>query len=798
MGNAVIRTAGFERGVRHEAGASPSPRKRLQRGPGTPHPAWGALLAWAALALCAGGCAGIDDTGTHAEASSATPGLGRYRALAAGAYHGCELGRSGIVSCQGSNRYGQLGDGTTTSRATPVAVGGLGNQVSITAGLMHSCSIGADGRMRCWGGNDAGQLGTGTTTGSTTPQVVYASFFSIAPLAGVVTAAAGYMHTCAVDSRGFVWCWGLNHAGQLGDGTSSSHSYATPVLLGAVGVAAGVAHTCALLADRTVRCWGENTWGQLGDGSTSSRATPAAVPGLSGVVALEASYYGTCALLANSTVRCWGYNGTGEAGNGTAVAFQSSPVAVRNATNSDELRNVRSIAAGASHNCAALTSGQSWCWGANQRGQLGDGTATSPRRLPVLVSGLGAGRVVHVVGGAEHTCAKLADGNLWCWGGNDDGQFGDNTTLSSTAPRRSLVPQWISSGGRLAVGDRHVCVLAADRGRVWCWGWNDNGQLGDGTWTDRLGPTVVPNLNDVVQIGAGARTTCALVGTGDVLCWGFNGQGQVGNPSAGYDTYSPTPVVVVSNATAITLGDSHGCALLGDGTARCWGANTRGQLGDGTVVNRPTAVPVGGLSNVVALSAGGAHTCALIDDGTLRCWGSNTSGQLGDGTVISRPNPGAVSGITHATAVSAGYGFTCARLDDGTLRCWGANGDGQLGDDSTVSSSYPVVPSGLSNAIGLTAGAYHTCALLDDGTVRCWGWNDSGQIGTDAVGWSSHPYPVTGLDAALEVAAGAWTTCALRANGSVWCWGNNDHGELGNGTRDYLPHRLPAQSWAQP
>jgi alpha-tubulin suppressor-like RCC1 family protein len=203
------------------------------------------------------------------------------------------------------------------------------------------------------------------------------------------------------------------------------------------------------------------------------------------------------------------------------------------------------------------------------------------------------------------------------------------------------------------------------------------------------------------------------------------------------------PVVGLGRkATAIAAGEFHTCALLDDGTARCWGDNFFGQLGDGTTtISRTTPVTVSGLSNVTAIAAGWGHTCAVLNDGTARCWGDNFFGQLGDGTTtISRTTPVTVSGLSNVTAIAAGLYHTCALLTDKTVRCWGSNRYGQLGDGTRgVSRTTLEAVSGLSNVTAIAAGGSHTCAQLGNETARCWGFNEYGQLGNGELGFATTP-----------------------------------------------------------
>jgi hypothetical protein len=232
------------------------------------------------------------------------------------------------------------------------------------------------------------------------------------------------------------------------------------------------------------------------------------------------------------------------------------------------------------------------------------------------------------------------------------------------------------------------------------------------------------------------------------------------------------------------VGAFHTCAVMTDHTARCWGDNSSGQVGDGTMTNASSPVAVAGLSNVSAISGGGSHTCAMLGDGSIWCWGNNYQGQLGDGTGVPSTTPVQVAGIANAVEVSAGWTHTCARLAGGALRCWGENSAGQLGDGTTNNALSPVAVTGISNAVGLSAGWYHhSCALLADAGVRCWGVNDFGQFGNGtltaspvptamnapSVTWTSSNPAVATIDAAgraAAVAAGATTITATDASGA--------------------------------
>jgi alpha-tubulin suppressor-like RCC1 family protein len=589
---------------------------------------------------------------------------------------------------------------------------------------------------------------------------------------GVVAVAAGYEHTCAVTSSGGVKCWGGNYWGQLGDGTTTDST--TPVDVsglasGVMAVATGDTHTCALTSGG-VKCWGANGRGQLGDGTTTDSTTPVDIVGLaSGVVAVAAGGWHTCALTSSGGARCWGANYYGQLGDGTTID-STTPVDV-----SGLASGVVAVAAGGDHTCAVTNSGGVKCWGWNYSGQLGDGTTTDST-TPVDVSGLESG-VVAVAVGDYHTCAVTSSGGVKCWGANGQGQLGDGTTTDRLTP----VDVVGLAGGAVAVaaGSWHTCALTSSGGAR-CWGDNYYGQLGDGTTIHRTTPVDVSRLaSGVVAVAAGGYHTCALTRGGGAKCWGYNGYGQVGD---GTTTDSTTPVDVVglaSGVVAVTAGWLHTCALMSSGGGaygvKCWGYNSYGQLGDGTTTDSTTPVDVVGLaSGVITVAAGGQHTCALMSGGGLKCWGDNRYGQLGDNTTNYRATPVDVTGLMgRVVAVAAGYDHTCAVTSGGGVKCWGANYFGQLGDNTMNNSATPVDVGGLASGVmTVAAGNDHTCAVMSGGGVKCWGWNGHGQSGGGGL-----------ASGVIAVAAGGEHTCALTSGGGLKCWGDNDSGQLGDGTR---------------
>ena len=336
-----------------------------------------------------------------------------------------------------------------------------------------------------------------------------------------------------------------------------------------------------------------------------------------------------------------------------------------------------------------------------------------------------------------NSCALLAGGSVWCWGYNSDGQLGNGTTETALAPVKVA---GISTATSIELSHNEFACALLSGGGVQCWG-NDARPDGYGGSEDSLLPSTVSGISTATAIATGGQHSCALLSGGSVQCWGNNLSGQLGN---GTTTSSLTPVTVsgISNATAITAGYYHSCAMLEGGSIKCWGDNWYGVLGNGTTTDSSTPVTVSGISTAVSVNAGESHTCAVLASGGVRCWGQN-NGRLGNGTTTSSSTPVTVSGISTAVSVSAGH-YSCAVLASGGVRCWGSNSDGALGDGTTTNSLTPVTVSGISSAVSVGTGG-HSCVTISDGDPKCWGGNGFGQLGNGGTTRSLIPVTVSGL-----------------------------------------------------
>jgi alpha-tubulin suppressor-like RCC1 family protein len=383
--------------------------------------------------------------------------------------HGGTIQCSGNASCTVGDATWINCDGAVTTCPVPT---------SVAAGLYHTVALQSDGTVWAWGRNTEGQAGDGIFTPQRLTPVR-------AVVSNVTAIATGDYHTVALKNDGTVWTWGWNSSGQLGDGTTSNRFAPVQVagLSSITAIAAGTDHTVAVKSDGTVWAWGNNSYGKLGDGTfTYYRLTPVQVPGLSSITAITAGADHTVARKSDGTVWAWGLNAYGQLGDGTSTSSRT-PVQVVG------LSSITAIAAGRDHTIARRSDGTAWAWGHNSQGQVGDGTTAYQRTRPVQVVGLSS--ITAIAAGTYHTVARRSDGTMWAWGANSYRQLGDGTT----AYERSLPVQVVglSSVTAIEAGFGHTVALKSD-GRVWDWGHNFYGQLGDGTTVDRPLPVQVVGL----------------------------------------------------------------------------------------------------------------------------------------------------------------------------------------------------------------------------------------------------------------------------------------------------------------
>ena len=424
--------------------------------------------------------------------------------------------RGGELWATGFNFYGQLGDGTTTNKYTPVRIGTDTNWVSVCPGGFHTLALKSDGTLWAWGRNSKAQLGDYTTTSRLSP-------VRIGNSNDWVSIGAGFQHSFAIKSNGTLWCWGDDFYGQAGNGfTFLTIAQGMGLVDGStnwVNVVGGLTFSMGLKADGSLWVWGRNDYGQLGNGTTSASITassPTRIGTSNNWVRIAAGNNHALALKSDGTLWAWGDNFYGQLGNGTN-AINTTPVQVGTAD------NWVSISAGEASSYGLKADGTLWGWGYNTDGRVGDGTTTS-RNSPVQITT--SANWVNVNAGRTHVTALKADGSLWSWGWNASGQLGDGTSTSSNIPVNiyTLSDRWLNMDSRNA-----SAVALKSNGTLWTWGANGYGELGDGTTSNRSTPQQVQSATNWTAISGGSGYTFGIQANGTLWGWGNNANGQLGN-----------------------------------------------------------------------------------------------------------------------------------------------------------------------------------------------------------------------------------------------------------------------------
>lgn len=648
-----------------------------------------------------------------------------------GGVHTCYVLASGKVDCWGYNQEGELGNGSTVNQKVPVTVSLITSAKQVVSGELFSCALLKDNTVKCWGSNAFGQLGNPKYGNSNKPIDVIDK--NGQKLTNVKSLSASASHVCALMQQGHVQCWGKGTSGQLGNAGLLNSTLPVTVLTannellsGITSISTGKGFSCALLKNKTVDCWGFNNWHQLGTTAAAS-FSPVAIPAqnLTDVVQISAGDDGACALLADGTVKCWGL--------GTNIFNSSGPYLP---TLINYLHDVQQISYGDNFMCD-----------------------------------------IAVLGGKR---------TVQCLGNNASGQLGNGLNISTPNPQTVKVLSTVKVL-RISAGPAHACAVD-NSGKVVCWGNNTLGQLGDDTAKNSNVPVKVVNILKTAQVSTSKLFACRLLSTGTVQCWGKNFRGQLGNGQIDNDRHAkPQNVIDLLAVSQISANGDHACALKQDGTIYCWGADNKGQLGNGKYTTTGTPQKVLGLDfNVGAkqVSAGYQHTCAVMNNGIAYCWGYELrDGESYGGYRVNRPQK--VVGFKEGAlvdAISAGNDYTCAKMLDGSAYCWGDNGWGQLGDGrSDLIEAKPQRVLGLSSIAQISTGKAHTCALLDDGVMNCWGSNGLAQLGLGRFGgYKDVPTAVPSFDsdaAITSVIVGGMHTCAYMSDHSGYCWGYNDFGQ---------------------
>lgn len=565
--------------------------------------------------------------------------------------------------------------------------------------------------------------------------------------------------SCSI-SDGQVYCWGYVGNGQKYLDYSISQKNSSYQ-----------SHSCAITGNGEVKCMGVGGNGQLGNGGSSDSATAVTVSGINDAVKIYTASAGystnfghSCALLASGQIKCWGYlNSYGNA---------YSPIAITGISNAVDFSMTGGNGSDQDHWCAVLATGSVVCAGYSGYGGLGDNANTSRNwTSPTTVTGISnAVRVFTAASGYStgygRSCALLSDGTVKCWGYLPS--YGQSNIPIAISGLTGVVDFSLSnangSGG-------HWCAVLST-GQIKCSGTGNNGELGNGgtsnvNWTTPVTVNSISNAVKIYTATTGYSTiygrSCALLSDGSVKCWGYlPNYGQVSSPVA---ISGMTNVVHFSMSTNNEVQEAHWCAVLATGSIMCAGSGGYGQLGNGSSSNVSwiTPVTVSGISNAVKVfttssgySTSYGHSCALLYDGQIKCWGLNGNGVFGTAT----SNNGVTSTPIYSTASNGLY----------------YSGIGSISVDKTV----PEIKEGITAATSVANGGYHSCAI-EGGSVRCWGYNPEGQLGNNSTNNSTAPVGVFGVSTAKQIASGYMHSCSILNDGTVKCWGLGRHGQLGNG-----------------
>jgi alpha-tubulin suppressor-like RCC1 family protein/PKD repeat protein len=721
------------------------------------------------------------------------------------------------------NGNGQLGDGTTEDRHTPVQVSGLATVTvtAVAAGDAHSMALTADNTVWTWGVNDNGQLGDGTTTERDAPG-------QLSGLTGITAIAAGAHHSLALKSNGTIWGWGLNDNGQLGDGTTTERE--TPVQVSGltgviIAIAAGEKHSLALMGDGTVWAWGNNDNGQLGDGTLAERHAPVKVASLAAITAIAAGNLHSLALTGDGAVWSWGDNEFGQLGDGT-TDDRSTPVSVSSLSGI-----VTAIAGGDSYTFVLKASGTAWMWGNNGNGQLGDGSTTD-RYTPLPVYGLS--EVTAIAGKGYHALALVPFRILTTQ--LPFGVTGTPSTQSLTTSTGTLPYSWSRSAGTLPAGltlNSSTGVISGTPAETGTFTFTVMAIDANGETAQRqfslvvYSPLAITTTSLQTSVShAGYSQTLTAIGGLAPFTWSITAgslpagltldaaSGAItGVPTlAGISTITVTVTdalsVAASQQFSVTIYDPVSIAATAlppgiIGAPYNWTVATTGGVPpytwglvsgtlppglsldttSGVISGKPSTV--GNYTFTIHVTNGDVTnpvktiSIKIVTSSYAYTWGDNYY----YGTMANPTTPVQVAGLPGVTAVSGGDSdFTTVLKWDGTVWNWGFNHFNQLGDGTMADRQTPVQVAGLSGITAIAGGYWRAFAVKSNGTVVGWGSNGYGQLGDGSTSGRSTPTEVSGLSGVTAVSAGYLHTVALKADGTVWSWGDNEFGQLGDGT----------------
>jgi alpha-tubulin suppressor-like RCC1 family protein len=661
----------------------------------------------------------------------------------------------------GRNNYGQLGDGTILNRSSPVNIG-TDSWLWVSCGYESSAGIKTDGSLWLWGLNSGGQLGTQNIVNYSSPVQIYGNNTNWKSV------SVGYNHTAAIKNDGSLWTWGQNSYGQLGSNNLTAFSSPIQTALGGndwIAVAAGANFSLAVKNNGTIWGFGLNAQGQLGDGNNANLSYPTQI-----------IPYGTNWLNAAA--------GFGFGGAFGPLGTISTPTPTPSPSNSLSPTPTPSVTQ-PTPTPLPTTVSKLFLWGSNNFGQLGDNT-TIGRNFPAEVFGDGT-NWSHVSAGYRHFGGLKADGSMYMWGYGAQGQLAQDNTTTISTPIQNIITNrsWVAIAcGRNFTGGLETGFTGPTPSPT-----SSPSPTPSSTMTPTpsgTGPTLTPTLTPLptpVNIGA------------NLWAWGQNSYGQIGDGNYSYDVNVSVPVLISSSGDWSYVGGAlqTSFAVKKDGTFWSWGSNLVGQAAQNTTsytVSNPTQV--GTNTNWQNVGWSYNYGVAIKADGTLWFWGEVPAGNDTAGFKSSPTQVG--TGTDWVSVNGANRGTVHAVKSDGTMWVWGANAYGLFGNGNAATTlalvSSPIQMGTDTNWLNVGGGTSHVLATRKDGTLWAWGRNESGQLGDNTTINRSSPVQVAGAN--YDYALGGHIfSLAIRKDGSVWSWGGNYYGELGQ--NDGIYRSIPTQ-----
>jgi len=738
--------------------------------------------------------------------------------IAAGMYFSVAIDNENNLWAWGHNFWGQLGNGDTSRRTHNIPVKTVENITSIATGYAHVLALNIDNELLVWGYNANGQLGLGEER----RYIVYEPV-PLTLMQNVEYISAGHEHSLAITLGGQLYAWGVNSAGQLGDGTQVTRFSPVPIVSSVQSVSGGGAHTLAIKTDGSLWAWGFNTHHQIGNNSILQQTEPFPIREEYRFSSVSAGIRHSLAICVEGNIFSWGDNQFGQVYPTYNSRFITEPI------KPSLLDSARIIATSIGDGPSIIVDGHGnlWEWGVSQFSEELEISEESENlnyrplyldfeSIPIPMQIFPPTREVIISAGLNHSLVRETDGTLWAWGNNHFGQLGDGTNVSRSNPIKIL-----DSVVYVVTGTSHSMAIRDD-GSLWAWGYNSFGQLGDGTTINRNIPVRVNISEPIRDVAVGDSHTIALDVNGNIWAWGSNETGALGD-GTGYDSYIPIPIQTTNPINSITADYMHSIAIDSEGNLLAWGYWEWHYAGI-TGFYEPTVMCFLGM--VESVSTSRDNTMFIRTDGSLWGVGYNIAEHLGDIAIDYGYGLVRIGGDTNWRSVSSGDRHVLAieHLPNGPQRtwAWGFNGDGRLGVNSLNDYNTPqrvrlsILPYSDSdhvpNISSVSAGGTHSLAVDENGHIWAWGNNDSGQLGDKAeiilntpinvpelhferVSQIGIPYDASGIDYPIRFMTsiiGSDVRLGIDTNNTLWSWGhdvdvdgglNNFYGQMGYGTR---------------